>query len=102
MPAPRSPHLECRAEPAELGGARETWCDRGDPAFPVFHAGPVSFGLNICTELWALETYGSYAALGADLVLSPRATAFATTTRWVSAGVAARAKASYPRYVFAD
>lgn len=142
--------------PEEAWSWEATWCDRGDPAFPVFHAGPVSFGLNICTELWALETYASYAALGADLVLSPRATAYATTTRWVSAGVvaamrsgafsvssnrvdptgrcgghgwiidpagevvaltsagepfatrevdlakAARAKASYPRYVFAD
>jgi len=142
--------------PEEAWSWEATWCDRGDPAFPVYHAGPVSFGLNICTELWALETYASYAALGADLVLSPRATAYATTTRWVSAGVvaamrsgafsvssnrvdptgrcgghgwiidpagevvaltssgepfatrevdlakAARAKATYPRYVFAD
>jgi len=142
--------------PDEAWSWEATWCDRGDPAFPVFHASPASFGLNICTELWALETYAAYAAMGADLILSPRATAYATTTRWVSAGVvaamrsgafsvssnrvdptgrcgghgwiidpsgevvaltsagepfatrevnlakAARAKTSYPRYVFAD
>lgn len=75
--------------PQEVWSWEATWCDRGDLEFPVFHAGPVSFGLNICTELWALETYGAYAALGAELVLSPRATALATTTRWVAAGVVA-------------
>ena len=75
--------------PEEPWSWEATWCQRGDPAFPVFHAGSLSFGLNICTELWALETYAAYASLGADMILSPRATAFATTTRWVSAGVVA-------------
>lgn len=79
--------------PEEAWSWEATWCERGDPVFPVFRAGLASFGLNICTELWALETYASYAALGADLILSPRATAFATTTRWVSAGVVAAMRA---------
>lgn len=79
--------------PQESWSWEATWCDRGDPAFPVFHAGPVSFGLNICTEIWALETYAAYAALGAELVLSPRATALATTTRWLAAGVVAAMRA---------
>ena len=75
--------------PDEPGGWEVTWFQTGDPTFPVFHAGPVSFGLNICTELWALETYAAYAQLGVDLVLSPRATALETTEMWVAAGVVA-------------
>jgi N-carbamoylputrescine amidase len=75
--------------PEEPGSWEATWFEKGDPGFPLFHAGPVSFGLNICSELWALETYASYAALGAELVLSPRATALDTTETWLAAGVVA-------------
>ena len=48
-----------------------------------------SFGLNICTELWAVETYAAYAARGVQVILSPRATAAATTAKWLSVGVVA-------------
>jgi N-carbamoylputrescine amidase len=75
--------------PEEPGNWEATWLQPGDPRFPVFHTGRVSFGVNICTELWALETYANYAALGVELLLSPRATALATTTRWVAVGVVA-------------
>ncbi|MEO8633957.1 MAG: carbon-nitrogen hydrolase family protein [Gemmatimonadales bacterium] len=75
--------------PAEPGGWEARWFDRGDPAFPAFHAGALSFGLNICTELWALETYAAYAALNVQVILSPRATAAATTAKWLSVGVVA-------------
>ena len=75
--------------PEEPGSWEATWFQRGDPAFPAFHAGPVTFGINICTELWALETYAGYATLGVELLLSPRATALASTTRWLAAGVVA-------------
>jgi N-carbamoylputrescine amidase len=75
--------------PEEPGSWEATWFGRGDPVFPAFHAGPVSFGLNICTELWALETYPAYAALGIELLLSPRATAAATTAKWLAMGVVA-------------
>ena len=74
---------------AEPGGWEARWSDRGDPAFPAFQAGAVSFGLNICTERWVLETYAAYAALHTQLILSPRATAAATTAKWLSAGVVA-------------
>jgi N-carbamoylputrescine amidase len=74
--------------PEEPGSWEATWFQRGDPDFSTFHAGPASFGLNICTELWALETYGLYAALGVEILLSPRATASATT-KWLAAGVVA-------------
>jgi N-carbamoylputrescine amidase len=75
--------------PEEAGWWESTWCERGDPAFPVFHAGPVSFGVNICTELWAVETYADYAALGVELLLSPRATGAATVETWLAVGVVA-------------
>ena len=75
--------------PEEPGTWEATWFERGDPVFPAFRAGPASFGVNICTELWALETYAAYATLGVDLVLSPRATALETTANWLAAGVVA-------------
>lgn len=75
--------------PEEPGTWEATWFDRGDPGFPAFYAGSVSFGVNVCTELWALETYGDYAAQGVDLVLSPRATSLETTETWLALGVVA-------------
>jgi N-carbamoylputrescine amidase len=75
--------------PEEPGSWEATWFERGDPVFPAFRAGAASFGINICTELWALETYAAYAALGVDLLLSPRATALDTTAKWLAVGVVA-------------
>jgi predicted amidohydrolase len=74
--------------PDEPGSWEARWFCRGDAAFPVFRAGSLSFGLNICTELWALETYGDYAGK-AQAVLSPRATGAATKPKWLAAGVVA-------------
>ncbi len=79
--------------PAEPGSWEAHWFDRGDPTFPVFRAGALSFGLNICTELWALETYAEYAAREVQLILSPRATESATTSKWLAAGVVAAVRA---------
>jgi N-carbamoylputrescine amidase len=70
--------------PDEAGGWEARWFTRGTEEFPVFSAGPLRFGLNICTELWALETLGPYAAGGVHAVVTPRATAAATTERWVA------------------
>src|SRR4029078_3316680 len=47
--------------PKEPGGGGARWVDRGDAVFPQFQAGALSFGLNICSELWAVETYAAYA-----------------------------------------
>ncbi len=65
------------------------WFDRGDASFSPFHAGALTFGLNICTELWALDTYGGYAEQGVQAILSPRATETATMGKWLSVGVVA-------------
>ena len=75
--------------PEEPGTWEATWFDKGDPEFPVFRVGAASFGVNICTELWALETYAAYAAFGIDLLLSPRATARETAENWLALGVVA-------------
>jgi N-carbamoylputrescine amidase len=75
--------------PAEPGFWEDRWFDRGDAAFPDFRAGPLRFGLNICTELWALDTYPAYAGRGVQAILSPRATGAATTGKWLSVGVVA-------------
>src|SRR4029077_13144889 len=75
--------------PSEPGTWEARWFDRGDPAFPDFRAGALRFGLNICTELWALETYPAYAGRSVHAILSPRATGAATTEKWLSVGVVA-------------
>jgi N-carbamoylputrescine amidase len=75
--------------PDQPGSWEARWFDRGDADFPAFRAGALSFGLNICTELWALETYAAYARCGVQAILSPRATAAATTAKWLSVGVVA-------------
>jgi N-carbamoylputrescine amidase len=75
--------------PDEPGTWEARWFDRGDPDFPAFRAGSLSFGLNICTELWSLETYAAYAEMGVSVILSPRASAAATTAKWLSVGTVA-------------
>lgn len=75
--------------PEEAGWWEATWFDRGDPEFPVFRAAGASFGVNVCSELWALETYAAYAERGAELVLSPRATSPESAAAWLAAGVVA-------------
>ena len=75
--------------PDEPGCREARWFDRGDSDFTEYHADGWSFGLNICTELWAVETYAAYAARGVQVILSPRATSAATAARWLSAGVVA-------------
>ena len=75
--------------PDEPGSWEARWFDRGDSHFTEYCAEAWSFGLNICTELWAVETYAAYAARGVQVILSPRATAAATTAKWLSAGVVA-------------
>jgi N-carbamoylputrescine amidase len=80
--------------PNEPGGWEACWFDRGDPDFPAFRAGELSFGLNICTELWALDTYAAYSAGDVQVILSPRATAAATTAKWLSVGVVAAVRSA--------
>ena len=82
--------------PDEPGGFEARWFDRGAATFPVYTAGNLSFGLNICTELWALDTYRNYTAADVAAIIAPRATAASTTGKWLSLGtVAAVASGCY-------
>jgi N-carbamoylputrescine amidase len=82
--------------PNEPGAWEGNWFSPGDREFPPFSADGLSFGLNICTELWALETYRRYAARLVHAIISPRATAAATTEKWIALGrVAAVASGAY-------
>jgi N-carbamoylputrescine amidase len=82
--------------PDEPGGFEARWFDRGTADFPVYTAGQLSFGLNICTELWALDLYRIYAGMDVAAIIAPRATAAATTGKWLSLGtVAAAASGCY-------
>jgi len=75
--------------PDEAGSWEARWFDRGDALFPPYRAGAMSFGLNICTELWALDSYAEYARRGVHAILSPRATARATAAKWLAVGMVA-------------
>lgn len=75
--------------PDEPGGWETRWFARGDKKFPRYSAGPLGFGLNICTELWALETYGMYSALNVHAVICPRASASETRNKWLAIGTVA-------------
>jgi N-carbamoylputrescine amidase len=75
--------------PAEPGAWEAGWFDRGDARFPAYESRGLRFGLNICTELWALESYAAYAERGVQVILSPRATAATTMAKWFAAGVVA-------------
>ena len=75
--------------PDEPGNWEARWFERGDADFPEYDTGGWSFGLNICTELWAVESYADYAVGDVQVILSPRATAAGTTGKWLSVGVVA-------------
>jgi N-carbamoylputrescine amidase len=78
--------------PDEAGGWEARWFTRGDDDFPAFRAGALSFGLSICTELWALENCTGYAQAAVGAVLTPRATAAATVDKWLALGVVTAAR----------
>ena len=70
--------------PDEPGNWERTWFDAGPDEFPAYVAGPLRFGMNICTELWALDAIARYPSLAVQAVMTPRATASATTERWMN------------------
>jgi N-carbamoylputrescine amidase len=79
--------------PDEPGFWEARWFARGHAEFPEYTAGGLRFGLNICTELWALETYAGYAALGVRAILAPRGTPAASIDTWLSMGTVAAVRA---------
>jgi len=82
--------------PDEPGGFEARWFDRGAAEFPIYTAGALAFGLNICTELWALDVCRMYSRMDVAAIIAPRATSAATTGKWLSLGtVAAVASGCY-------
>lgn len=79
--------------PDEPGGWEARWFDRGDATFPPLDIAGHSMALNICTELWALETFASYAQQGVQAIITPRATARATVEKWLAMGTVAAVRA---------
>jgi len=79
--------------PDEPGGWESHWFTRGDAMFPRYTADSLSFGLNICSEIWSLETYSAYASMGIHVVMCPRATEAATAAKWRAAGIVAAVRA---------
>lgn len=75
--------------PEESSAWEARWFDRGRADFPAFRHGGLVFGVNICTELWDLSTYARYAAEGVHAIVSPRATAAATMSKWLAVGTVA-------------
>lgn len=85
--SPRGEFLPLRNKaylPNFMGSWEANWFARGEETFPVMTAGPLCFGLNICSELWALDKICRYPSLGANAVIAPRATSSATTDRWIN------------------
>lgn len=72
--------------PDEPGAWEARWFERGEKDFPAFETGALTFGINICTELWALETYSGYVSEGVQAILAPRATAASTLDKWLAVG----------------
>jgi N-carbamoylputrescine amidase len=72
--------------PDEAEGWEARWFNRGDETFSRYEAGGLAFGVNICTELWALESLDEYRSLRIGAVVSPRATAAVTTEKWLALG----------------
>jgi N-carbamoylputrescine amidase len=79
--------------PSEPGAWEAAWFARGTEDFGVYEAGALRFGLNICTELWALETYDHYARASASMVVAPRATAASTIDKWLAIGTVGAVRA---------
>ncbi len=75
--------------PDEPGGWEARWFDRGDSTFPSFDIAGHPMALNICTELWALDTFADYAQQGVQAIVTPRATARATLDKWLAMGTVA-------------
>ena len=93
VPLGPPPTASCRCAassfcPIEPGAGKRAGSTGATPTFPAFHAGALSFGLNICTELWALETYGAYAAPASRPFCRPERRP-ATTAKWLAVGVVA-------------
>lgn len=75
--------------PEEPGFYEASWYQHGDGVFDTQEIAGAVVGVQICSELWILDEARRYASRGADLIVTPRATAASSVEKWVVAGRAA-------------
>lgn len=75
--------------PEEPGFWEASWYQPGAGVFePIEVAGGASVGFLLCTDLWFAHRGREYGRKGAQVLLVPRATEFATLDRWLIGGQA--------------
>lgn len=84
----RSVH-DKRFLPDEEGYWEARWYEPGDDSFEVISVAGATVGMLICTELWSLGHAQRYGKLGAQLIVTPRATGRPTVEKWLTGGRAA-------------
>jgi N-carbamoylputrescine amidase len=75
--------------PDEPGYWEASWYERGSGDFGARDVAGLRVGLQICTEMWFLQRSREYGQGGAHLLVVPRATPRARTSRWIAGGRAA-------------
>jgi N-carbamoylputrescine amidase len=75
--------------PDEDGYWEAQWYSPGTGRFDLAAAAGVQIGMLICTELWSLGHAQQYGRIGADLIVTPRATGKPTIEKWIVGGKAA-------------
>jgi N-carbamoylputrescine amidase len=75
--------------PDEDGFWEASWYGRGSREFTIARLHQLNLGILVCTELWFLEQARFLGRAGAHLIITPRATQFATREKWLVGGRAA-------------
>ncbi len=68
--------------PDEPGFWEATWYERGQVQFEAFDSPVGRIGVSVCTEMW----FSQHLYPDVDLVVVPRATPLATTSKWLAGG----------------
>jgi N-carbamoylputrescine amidase len=77
--------------PDEEGYWEARWYEPGDGTFDVCEIAGARAGMLICTEMWSFSHAQAYGRVGAQLVLTPRATGRPTVDKWLTGGVVRQA-----------
>lgn len=72
--------------PNDEGYWEASWYDRAPIDFKPCHAGDLTLGVMICTEIWFLQHARAYGKGGIHLLLNPRSTPRPTNAKWLAGG----------------
>lgn len=72
--------------PNDEGYWEANWYDRAPIDFRPTHAGDLTIGIMICTEIWFLQHARDYGKGGIHLLLNPRSTPRPTNAKWLAGG----------------